>query len=158
MNIRIPHGCRPVPGGIKPMILTRQGHEVINPKLPDEDFLEAGRIPQAEFDEHGPTVVIRSPTGGAVAMNRDISRANLPCSARPGRDTELQNRKARDGHLARRRRRRGAARRQRRSVKNSEQPATALVKAGNDHRSADPGPLAIMLKACEGRLGLPVLK
>ena len=34
-------------------------------------------------------------------------------------------------------------------VKNSGLPATALVEVGNDHRLADPEPLAAMLKACE---------
>jgi hypothetical protein len=33
-----------VPGGVKPIYLARYGHEVINPKLPDEDFEEAVRI------------------------------------------------------------------------------------------------------------------
>ena len=36
------------------MSLARHGHEVTNPKLPDEDFEEAVRIAQAEFDKHGP--------------------------------------------------------------------------------------------------------
>ena len=35
-------------------------------------------------------------------------------------------------------------------VRNSGLPATALVEVGNDHRLADPEPLAVMLRACEG--------
>jgi hypothetical protein len=51
--------------------------EVINPKLPDEDFAEAVRIAQAEFDEHQPDVVVGSSRGGAVAMNINSSDARL---------------------------------------------------------------------------------
>jgi hypothetical protein len=36
-------------------------------------------------------------------------------------------------------------------VKNSGLPELALVEVGQDHRLADPEPLAAMLKACEGR-------
>ena len=34
-------------------------------------------------------------------------------------------------------------------VCNSGLPASALVEVGNDHRLADPEPLAVMLPACE---------
>jgi hypothetical protein len=34
-------------------------------------------------------------------------------------------------------------------LRNSGLPATALVGVGNDHRLADPEPLAVMLQACE---------
>jgi hypothetical protein len=36
-------------------------------------------------------------------------------------------------------------------VRNSGLPASALVEVGNDHRLADPEPLAKMLEACEVR-------
>ena len=35
-------------------------------------------------------------------------------------------------------------------VRNSGLPASALIEVGDDHRLADPEPLAAMLKACEG--------
>jgi hypothetical protein len=35
-------------------------------------------------------------------------------------------------------------------VRNSGLPATALIEVGNDHRLADPEPLAAMLRACVG--------
>jgi hypothetical protein len=35
------HGWQSVPGGVKPTSLARHGHEVLNPKLPDEDTLTA---------------------------------------------------------------------------------------------------------------------
>ena len=36
-------------------------------------------------------------------------------------------------------------------VRSSGLPASALVEVGNDHRLADPAPLAKLLEACEGR-------
>ena len=46
------------PGGVKPTLLAQHGHEVINPKLPDENFDEAVRIAQAEFDQHQPELIV----------------------------------------------------------------------------------------------------
>ena len=40
MRILFLHGWQSVPGGVKPTFLVQHGHEVINPKLPDEDFAE----------------------------------------------------------------------------------------------------------------------
>src|SRR6185295_18767241 len=71
MKILFLHGWQSVPGGVKPTFLAQHGHEVINPKLPDEDFEEALRIAQAEFDTHQPQSVVGSSRGGAVAMNLD---------------------------------------------------------------------------------------
>ena len=69
MKVLFLHGWQSVPGGIKPTYLKDHGHEVINPRLPDEDFSGAVRIAQAEFDKHQPAVVVGSSRGGAVAMN-----------------------------------------------------------------------------------------
>jgi hypothetical protein len=71
------HGWTSVPGGVKPTYLASHGHTVLNPKLPDEDFAEAVRIAQAEFDKHHPQVVVGSSRGGAVAMNIDSGDARL---------------------------------------------------------------------------------
>lgn len=57
------------PGGLKPTFLTRHGHTVLNPAVPDENFEEAVRIAQAEFDRHHPDVIVGSSRGGTVAMN-----------------------------------------------------------------------------------------
>ena len=40
MKVLFLHGWKSVPGGVKPTFLARHGHEVFNPKLPDEDFEE----------------------------------------------------------------------------------------------------------------------
>ena len=71
------HGWNSVLGGVKPTYLKDHGHTVINPKLPDEDFAEAVRIAQAEFDQHQPQVVVGSSRGGAVAMNINSGDAKL---------------------------------------------------------------------------------
>jgi hypothetical protein len=145
------HGWQSVPGGVKPTFLAQHGHEVINPKLPDEDFTQAVKIAQKEFDKHQPEVVVGSSTGGAVAMNISSGDARLVllCPAwkkwgtaktvKPG--TVILHSRADDvvpfadsEEL----------------VKKCELPASALIEVGSDHRLADPEPLAKMLTACEG--------
>ncbi len=150
MTILFLHGWTSVPGGVKPTYLATHGHTVINPKLPDEDFPEAVRIAQAEFDRHRPQVVVGSSRGGAVAMNIDSGDARLVllCPAwkrwgtvrtvRPG--TVILHSRADDvvpfadsEEL----------------VRNSGLPESSLIEVGTDHRLADPEPLERMLRACE---------
>ena len=151
MKILFLHGWQSVPGGVKPTYLAQHGHEVINPKLPDEDFTLAVRIAQDEFDRHQPAVVVGSSRGGAVAMNINSGEAKLVllCPAwkkygtaravKPG--TVILHSRADDvvpfgdSEVL---------------VRNSGLPASALVEVGNDHRLADPEPLEKMLRACEG--------
>ena len=149
MTILFLHGWQSVPGGIKPTYLAQHGHTVINPKLPDEDFDEALRIAQAEFDKNKPTVVVGSSRGGAVAMNINSGDAKLVllCPAwknwgtaktvKPG--TVILHSRADDvipisdsEEL----------------VRNGGLPASALVEVGCDHRLADREPLERMLRAC----------
>jgi hypothetical protein len=142
------HGWQSVPGGVEPTYLARHGHEVINPKLPDEDFREAVRIAQAEFDKHRPDVVVGSSRGGTVAMNIKISGAKLVllCPAwknwgsartvRPG--TVILHSQADDvvpfGD----------------SEELAKNSGAVLIEVGNDYRLADPEPLEKMVDACEG--------
>jgi hypothetical protein len=58
MKVLSLHGWQSVPGGVKPAFLARHGHEVVNLKLPDDDFPEAVRVAQAEFDRRRPQVVV----------------------------------------------------------------------------------------------------
>src|SRR5476649_1421928 len=83
MTILFLHGWHLVPGGVKPTFLKDHGHTVIIPKLPDDDFTEAVKIAQEEFDKHQPQVVVGSSRGGAVAMsiNSGIVRLVLLCPA-----------------------------------------------------------------------------
>jgi hypothetical protein len=134
---------------VKPTYLVSHGHEVLNPPLPDEDFAEALRIAQSEFDKHHPDVVVGSSRGGAVAMN--IQSGDKPLvllcpawkrfgSARTvkANATILHSRGdevipfADSEELAR----------------NSGLPQSALVEIGTDHRLAHPEALEAMLRAC----------
>jgi predicted esterase YcpF (UPF0227 family) len=150
MKILFLHGWQSVPGGVKPTFLVQHGHEVSNPRLPDEDMELAVRIAQAEFDKHRPVVVVGSSRGGAVAMNIDSAEARLVllCPAwkkygtartvKPG--TVILHSRADDvvpfadsEEL----------------VRNSRLPASVLIDVGQDHRLADLEPLQKMLQACE---------
>jgi hypothetical protein len=146
MTILFLHGWRSVTGGVKPTYLKDHGHTVINPKLPDEDFAEAVRIAQTEFDTHQPDVVVGSSRGGAVAMNINSGDAKLVliCPAwkkygtaktvRP--DTVILH--SREDDVI--------------PFADSEELAknsgATLIEVGTDHRLADPEPLAAMLSAC----------
>jgi alpha-beta hydrolase superfamily lysophospholipase len=151
MRILFLHGWHSIPGGVKPTYLKDHGHTVINPALPDEDFAEAVRIAQIEFDQHQPDVVVGSSKGGAVAMNLDAEDTPLVLlcpawrkygTARTVKEntTILHSRTddvvpfADSEEL----------------VRTSGLPAAGLVEVGTDHRLADSEPLAAMLKACEG--------
>jgi alpha-beta hydrolase superfamily lysophospholipase len=145
------HGWQSEPGGVKSTFLAQHGHEIINPKLPDEDFEEAVRIAQAEFDSHKPQVVVGSSRGGAVAMNLDSGNARLvllcPAWKRHGKiktvkqNSVILHSRADDVVLFAE---------SEELVRNSALPESALIEVGSDHRLADPAPLEAMLRACEG--------
>ena len=149
MNILFLHGWNSVPGGVKPTFLKGHGHEVVNPKLPDDDMEEAVRIAQAEFDQRRPQVVVGSSRGGAVAMNIESGAAKLVLlcpawkkwgaarSVRPG--TAILHSRADEVVPFADSEELAAA---------SGLPASALIEVGTDHRLADPEPLAAMLREC----------
>jgi hypothetical protein len=153
MKIVFLHGWQSVPGGVKPIYLAQHGHEIINPKLPDEDFEGAVRIAQAEFDKHKPDVIVGSSRSGAVAMNLESGHTPLvllcPAWKKWGIakavkiNTTILHSRADDvvpfadsEEL----------------VRNSGLPTSALIEVGNDHRLADPEPLKAMLRGCGGEL------
>lgn len=144
------HGWQSVPGGVKPTHLKDHGHSVLNPKLPDDDFEEAVRIAQAEFDKHQPQIVVGSSRGGAVAMNINSGSAKLvllcPAWKKYSKattvkaDTVILHSRADDvvpfadsEEL----------------VRNSGLPPYTLIEVGTDHRLADPEPLEMMLRAVD---------
>lgn len=147
MKILFLHGWQSVPGGVKPTYLKDHGHEVINPKLDDDDFEAAVRTAQAEFDKHQPEVVVGSSRGGAVAININSGDAKLvllcPAWKRWGTaktvkaGTVILHSRA-DEVIP---------------FTDSEELASIsggkLIEVGNDHRLADPEPLEVMLRACE---------
>ena len=153
MKILFLHGWQSVPGGVKPTFLAQHGHTVLNPKLPDEDFNEAVRIAQAEFDKHQPQVVVGSSRGGAVAMNINSGKAKLillcPAWKRWGKVRTVKP---------------GAVILHSRAddivpFADSEELArtseATLIEVGTDHRLADPEPLAAMSAAVA--LATPIL-
>ena len=150
MKILFLHGWQSVPGGVKPTFLKDHGHEVLNPKLPDDDFAEALRIAQDIFDTQSPDVVVGSSRGGALAMNMRVAdtRLVLLCPAwkkfgstrtvKPG--TVILHSRADDvvpfadsEEL----------------VQNSHLPTQTLIEVGSDHRLADSESLQVMLRSCE---------
>jgi Alpha/beta hydrolase family len=153
MKILFLHGWQSVPGGVKPTFLAQHGHEVINPKLPDEDFTLAIQIAQSEFDKHQPDVVVGLSRGGAVAMNINIgdSRLVLLCPAWKKWGT-VKTVKANTVILQSRADDVVPFADSEELVRKSGLPASALIEVGTDHRLADPAPLAKMLEACEGRV------
>jgi hypothetical protein len=152
MTILFLHGWNSVPGGVKPTYLKSQGHQVINPKLPDEDFAEAVRIAQTEFNRHQPDVVVGSSRGGAVAMNIDSGDAKLVLLC-PAWKKYGPARTAKAGAVVLHSRADDVVpfAHSEELVRNSKLAATALIVIGNDHRLADPESLETMLGACEGR-------
>lgn len=150
MKILFLHGWQSVPGGVKPTFLIDHGHTVINPALDDDDFDAAVRMAQAKYNQHRPDVVVGSSRGGAVAMNIDSDDTPLvllcPAWKKWGTATKLKPNATilhsqRDDVVP--------YEHSEELVMNSGVPAPTLVELGNDHRLADPEPLAKMLEACE---------
>src|SRR4051812_47833296 len=150
MKILFLHGWHSVPGGVKPSYLIEHGHEVINPALDDDDFDEAVRTAQADYDRHRPDVIVGSSRGGAGAMNLDSGSTplGLLCPAwkrwgtastvKPG--TVILHSEADDViPIAE----------SRGLVRASGLHESALIVVGTDHRLADPEPLGAMLETCE---------
>jgi len=152
MKVLFLHGWESVPGGVKPTYLAEHGLDVINPKLPDDDFAEAVRIAQSEFEKHQPEVVVGSSRGGAAAMNLNIGAARLvllcPAWKRWGNSTTVK-----PGSVILHSRADDVVpfADSEELIRNSRLPASALIEVGSDHRLADPEPLAAMLKACTQR-------
>lgn len=147
MKILFLHGWHSVPGGVKPTYLKDHGHEVINPQLDDDDFAAAVRTAQREFDNTRPDVVVGSSRGGAVAMNIDIGDSSLVLlcpawknwgTARTVRPRTIIVHSRADDVIP---------------FSDSEELAkvsgATLIEVGDDHRLADPEPLAVMRWACE---------
>jgi hypothetical protein len=149
MKVLFLHGWQSVPGGVKPTFLRDNGHEVLNPKLPDDDFAEALRIAQDVLDTHSPEVVVGSSRGGAIAMNMRAgdTRLVLLCPAwkkfgsvqtvKPG--TVILHSRADDVV---------AFADSEALIRNSKLPSHALIEVGTDHRLADPESLQMMLQCC----------
>ena len=154
MKILFLHGWTSIVGGRKPTFLKQAGHTVLNPALPDEDFEEAVRIAQTEFDQHQPDVVVGSSRGGAVAMNIESGTTPLvllcPSWKKWGSATTV---KANTVILHSRADDVVPFENSVELIRNCSLPESALIETGTDHRLADPEPLAMMLRACERLCG-----
>jgi len=149
MKLLFLHGWTSTPGGRKPTYLASHGHEVINPALPDDDFEEAVRIAQTEYDQHQPDVIVGSSRGGAVAMNFDSKDTPLvllcPAWKNWGSATTV---KPKTTILHSRADDVVPFENSEELVRNSRLAAWILVECGTDHRLADPEPLDLMQQAC----------
>jgi hypothetical protein len=120
--------------------------------LPHDDFTLAIKVALDEFDKHKSEVIVGSSRGGGVAMkiNSGDARLVLLCPAwkkwgtakTVKLGTVILHSRADDvipfadsEEL----------------VRNSGLPSLALIEVGTDHRLADEGSLAVMLRACENR-------
>src|SRR5262249_39174442 len=144
------HGWKSTPGGVKPTYLARHGHDVLNPALPDDDFDQAIRVAQSEFDRSQPDAVVGTSRGGAVAMN--LQTGSKPSvviwpawkrwgSARTVKPNTLVLHSEADEVIP--------IEDSRELLRNSSLPATSLIVTGTDHRLADPASLEALHRACE---------
>jgi len=155
MKVLFLHGSNSTVGGVKPTYLKKHGHEVLNPALPDEDFDEAVKIAQEEFDRGKPDVVVGSSRAGAVTMNNQSGKTPLVllCPAwksfgtattvKPG--TVILHSKADDTV---------PFADSQELIRNSGLPSESLIAVGTEHRLADPKSLAALLIASEWDLDL----
>lgn len=150
MTILFLHGWHSVPGGVKPTSLADRGHQVINPKLDDDDFELALATAQAAFDRYRPDAVVGSSRGGAVAMNLNCGTTPLvllcPAWKRWGTATTVKENvtilHSRADEVI-------PFADSEELVRNSGLPDSVLIEVGNDHRLADADSLEAMAKACE---------
>ena len=149
MKILFLHGWHSVPGGVKPTYLKDHGHEVINPKLDDDDFAAAVRTAQAEYDQHQPDVIVGSSRGGAVALN--INSRDTPivllCPAWKNWGTV---KKLKPDSLILHSRNDDVIpfADSEELVASSDLPPETLIEVGSDHRLANDESLSVMLWAC----------
>lgn len=154
MKILFLTGWRAPPGGAKPTFLARHGHDVIDPKLPDDDFDEAVRVAQAEFDRHQPDIVVGLSRGGAVAVNLNTGNARLVLLC-PGWKKWGTARTVKAGTVILHSRADTVVpfADSEELARNSGLPESALVEVGSDHWLSDARSLERMLEACEKSAG-----
>ncbi len=150
MKILFLHGWNSIPGGVKPTFLKTAGHDVINPKLDDDDFDAAVETAKRAYDLHKPDVIVGSSRGGAVAMSIDSRDTPLVllCPAWKWWGS-VKHLKSNSVILHSRFDEVIPFQDSEELVLKSGLPNETLIDIGDDHRLADPESLALMLKACE---------
>lgn len=150
MKILFLHGYGSRPGGLKPAYLREQGHEVINPALPDDDFDASVRIAQESFDQHHPDVVVGSSRGGAVAMNIDSGQTPLVLLCPAWRRWGQADRVKQGTILLHSEQDETIPFSDTQTLAGmSDLPRSSVVVVGSEHRLADPDSLAAMNAAVE---------
>jgi hypothetical protein len=145
MRILYLHGLHSRPGGVKPTWLQAQGHDVINPGMPDDDFVGSVRIAQEAFDGSRPDVVVGSSRGGAVAINVETGDVPIVLIAPAWRRWGTASRvkpgtvilHAEGDEVI-------PIADSRALIAASGLPASALVVAGRDHNMTDPDAFAAL--------------
>jgi predicted peptidase len=150
MKLLYLHGLDSKPGGIKPTFLRQQGHEIINPALPNEDMDRSVRIALSAYDESRPEIIVGSSRGGAVAMGLDSGLTPLvliaPAWKRWG---TAQTVKAGTIILHSQHDEVIPIEDSRELVRASGLPGSALVVVGRDHNMIDEVALRALLEAIE---------
>jgi hypothetical protein len=77
MKVLFLHDSGFAPRGVMPSHLANAGLDVVDPKLPDDDFDESVRIAEGVFKTDNPDVIVGSGRGGAVAMNFDSGKTPI---------------------------------------------------------------------------------
>ncbi|MCU0721884.1 MAG: CPXCG motif-containing cysteine-rich protein [Pirellula sp.] len=150
MKILFLHGWQSVVGGVKPTHLAGAGHDVINPKLDDDDFSIALAVAQKTYDDHRPDVIVGSSRGGAVAMNISSGQTPLvllcPAWKRWGNAKSTKPRTiilhSRSDDVI-------PFENSQELLETSGLGGEALLETGYDHRLADSESLSVMLWVCE---------
>jgi hypothetical protein len=150
MKILFLNGWRALPGGMKPTLLANRGHVVNTPKLSDDDFDEAVRVAQLEFDQFQPECVVGLSRGGAVAININTGNARVVLLC-PGWKKWGAARTVKQGTIILHSRADDVVpfSFSEELVRSSALPASSLVEVGIDHYLNDPESLKKMLEACE---------
>lgn len=150
MKILFLHGWTSVVGGRKPTFLNENGHNVLNPALPDDDFEESVRIAETEYRRHQPDVIVGSSRGGAVAVNMNSGDTPLVLlcpawknwgSASTVKPNTVILHSRQDDVIP--------FVDSEELLANSGLPAETLIEVGTDHRLAASEPLQAMLDAIE---------
>lgn len=150
MHILFLHGWQSSVGGLKPTWLTEQGHDVINPALPDDDFEACVAIAQHSYDDHHPDVIVGSSRGGAVALNLNSEGTPLvllcPAWKHWGQSSTVQANclilHSRDDEII-------PFADSEELIANSGLSQEHLIATGSEHRLSDEASLLAMTQACE---------
>ncbi len=161
MRILFLHGVGSRPGGLKPTYLAQHGHDVSNPQLSDEDFLESIRIAQSEYDKFCPDVIAGSSRGGGVAVNIESDDTPLVLLCPSWKNKRMANTvKPNTIILHSRKDDVIPFNESEELLMNSGLSSDLIIEVGFEHRLADEHSLRAMLLACaqlagDGHVGGP---